>query len=74
MPANFVQDQVRFRIHMRLHWLGSLEPDTPEVNSWIGSALKSVCRIRKSLGLTDPDPLDRGKDPDPDPPIFKQKL
>jgi hypothetical protein len=30
-----------------------------------------VFRIRKFLGLPDPDPLVRGTDPDPDSPIIK---
>ncbi len=43
---------------------------------WLGSyALESVfgIRIRKFLGLLDQDPLVKATDPDPDPPIIKQK-
>ncbi len=32
-----------------------------------------ICRIRKFLGLPEPDPLVRGTDTDPDPFIIKQK-
>jgi hypothetical protein len=32
-----------------------------------------IHRIQMFLGLLDPDPLDRGMDPDPDPAIIKQK-
>ncbi len=32
-----------------------------------------IHRIHMFLGLVDPEPLDRGMDPDPDPSIIKQK-
>ncbi len=35
--------------------------------------MKTKIRIPKFLGLPDPDPLDRGTDPDPDPSMFKQE-
>jgi hypothetical protein len=40
-----------------------------------GIGYKAVFRIRgsKFLDVQDPDPLVRGTDPDPDPPIIKQK-
>ncbi len=40
-------------------------PDTCQSGSW------SVFQIRMFLALLDPDPLDRGSDPDPS--IIKQK-
>ncbi len=47
-------------------------------NTFCADRLQAVLRIRihqihMFLGLPDPDPLVRGMEPDPDPPIIMQK-
>ncbi len=58
---------------------GKYRPEDEHRKGSLGNKIKTVLRIRNRrirmlLGLLDPEPLVRGRDPDPEPSISKKKL
>ncbi len=68
---NYAEASITIRVWTQISILICTKLDTVYI---LLKAVIRIRRIRKFFGLPDPDPSDRGTNPDLDPSIIKQKV